>query len=113
MARTEKEVVQVLRKIYADTFGGKEGQRFLISWGDLRAVYGFRKLFDVRFEQLAEAAIEKRLYLWDLGEGENGHLIAVIKSGTIDRWRRVPKKVIEQYRNPPDDGGDTGEEDSE
>lgn len=113
MARTDEEVIQVLRDIYADRFGGKEQQRFLISWGDLRAVYGFRRLWHSRFEQLAEAGFKKRLYLWDLGEGENGHLVAVIKSGTIDRWRRVPKKIIEGYKIPPDDDGDTGEEDSD
>jgi hypothetical protein len=113
MARTDEEVIQVLRDIYAESFGGKVGQRFLISWGDLRAIYGFRKLFLSRFDQVAEAAFENRLYLWDLGEGESGHLIAVIKTGTIDRWRRVPKKIIEKYRISPDDDGDTGEDDSD
>ncbi len=111
MARTDEQVVQVLQELYRQNFGGKDGQRFLISWGDLRAIYGFRKLFTSRFYQLAEAALEKRLYLWDLGEGENGHLIAAIRTGTIDRWRRVPIKVIEEYRLPPDDDGDTVEDD--
>jgi hypothetical protein len=113
MARTDEEVIQILRDIYAESFGGKVGQRFLISWGDLRAIYGFRKLFSSRFYQLAETAFENRLYLWDLGEGENGHLIAVIKTGTVDRWRRVPKKVIEKYREPPDDAGEVSEDDSD
>lgn len=113
MARTDEEVIQVLRDIYAEKFGGKAGQRFLISWGDLRSVYGFRKLFTSRFLQLSEAAHGKRFYLWDLGEGESGHLIAVIKTGTIDRWRRVPKKILEAYSLAPEDDGDTGEDDSE
>ncbi len=75
MARDEDEVVDELKNIYAERFGGKEGQRYLISWSDLRSVYGFRKLFDSRFRQLVEVAYRKRLYLWDLGEGEDGHLI--------------------------------------
>jgi len=103
MARTDDEVIEVLREIYAEKFGGKESQRFLISWGDLRAIYGFRKLFYSRFRQLTEIAYTKRFYLWDLGEGESGHLIAVIKTGTIDRWRRVPKKIIETHSIAPDD----------
>ena len=89
MARTDKEVIQVLRDIYLESFGGKVGQRFLISWGDLRAIYGFGRLHHSRFDQVAEIAFESRLYLRNLGEGENGHLIAVIKTGTIDRWQRV------------------------
>lgn len=113
MPRTNEEVIQVLREMYAERFGGKIGQRFLISWSDLRTIYGFRKLVYSRFYQLAEAGFQNRLYLWDLGEGENGHLIAVIRTGTIDRWRRVPKKIVEQYRIPSDDDGDTGEDNSD
>jgi hypothetical protein len=113
MARTTEEVIKVLREIYAENFGGKEGQRFLISWAALREICGLGKLFSSRFEHLAEAAFEKGLYLWDLGEGENGHVIAVVKTGTVNRWRRVPKKIIEGYRRPPDTDGDTGEDDSD
>ena len=106
------QVVEVLRQFYAEKFGGKTGQRFLISWGDLRAIYGFRKLFSSRFYQLAEIAFEKRLCLWDLGEIENGHLIAVVKTATINRWRRIPKKLIEGYRLALDDDGDNAEDDN-
>jgi hypothetical protein len=113
VARSDDEVIQVLREIYAENFGGKEDQRFLISWGDLRAIYGFRKLFNSRFEQLVEVAHGKRFYLWDLGEGENGRLIAVIRTATVDRWRRVPKKIIEAHRSALDDNGDEDEDESE
>ena len=109
MPRTDEEVIQILKDIYAEKFGGKDGQRFLISWADLRTVYGFQKLYSSRFYRLAEIAPENRLYLWDLGEGENGHLIAVIKTRTIDRWRRVPKKVIETYRIAADEDCDAEE----
>ena len=113
MARTDNEVIEVLKEIYAESFGGKSRQRFLISWSDLRMIYGFGKLFQSRFDQLSEAAYRKNLYLWDLGEGESGHLIAVIRSRTIDRWRRVPKKIAETYYTPPQDESDTEEDDSE
>lgn len=112
MARTDDEVITILRQIYHAEFGGKEEQRFLISWADLRAIYGFGKLFETRFQSLAEAGIRRRLYLLDLGEGENGHLVAVLRTRTVDRWRRVPKKIIEEHRQAPDDAAE-GDEDDE
>jgi hypothetical protein len=112
MARTDDEVVEVLSEIYRAEFGGKDGQRYLISWGDLRAIYGFGKFFESRFRLLLEAAIKRRLYLLDLGEGENGRLIAVVRMKTIDRWRRVPKRIIDEYRLSVDDDG-SGEDDGE
>jgi hypothetical protein len=113
MARTDEEVVDILLELYADNFGGKEGQRFLISWEGIRSIYGFEKLFYSRLNQLEEAAVKKRLCLWDLGVGVNGHFIAVIKARTVDRWRRVPKRIIESYKIDPDDSGEGSEDDSE
>ncbi len=113
VARTDDEVVTILREIYNREFGGKERQRFLISWADLRAIYGFGKLFESRFQSLVEAGIKRRLYLLDLGQGESGRLVAVIRTRTVDRWRRAPKKIIDEYRLPPDDDADEGEDDSE
>jgi len=112
MARTDDEVVSILRDIYNSDFAGKERQRFLILWADLRALYGFGRLTMSRFGLLAEAAMRRRFYLLDLGEGESGHLVAVVRTRTVDRWRRVPKRIIDQYRIPPDDDTDT-EDDSE
>jgi hypothetical protein len=113
MPRTDDEVVLILKSIYNSEFGGKARQRYLISWADLREIYGFKKLFLSRFQQLAEAAYRRRAYLFDLGEGENGHLVAVIPVATVDRWRRVPKKIIDQYRLSPDEDGNEGEDDDE
>jgi hypothetical protein len=98
MTRTDDEVVQILLDIYGARFGGKEKQRFLISWSNLRALYGFKNLIYSRFNSLADAAQKRGLCVWDLGEGENGYMIAVVKMKTLDRWRRVPQKVIDDYR---------------
>jgi hypothetical protein len=103
MARTDEQVVDVLRDIYNAEFAGKNRQRFLVSWSDLRTIYGFGRLTNSRFESLAEAAIRRRLYLLDLGDGEHGHMIVVIRARTVNRWRRVPKRIIEEYRGPQDD----------
>lgn len=113
MARSDDEVIQELLELYGEAFGGKEGARFLIAWGDLRSLYGFRKLFESRFGRLAELAADSGLYLWDLGEGENGHLVAVVKISTIDRWRKVPKKIIEVHKAPPADGNEEEAEDDD
>lgn len=113
MPRTNDEVVTILREIYRSTFGGKQRQRFLISWADLRAIYGFGKLFESRFQALAEAGIKRKLYLFDLGEGESGRLVAVLRMSTVDRWRRVTKKIIDEYRLPSDDNPDSEDDDTE
>lgn len=114
MARTEREVIEALKKIYADQFGGKENQRFLISWSDLRSIYGYGALFTSRFALLAEEAVRRRLYLFDLGESENGHFVAVVRRRTVDRWRRLPKKVAEEYRDPSnEDEEEVVDEDAE
>ncbi|MDS0121119.1 hypothetical protein, partial [Enterobacter hormaechei] len=83
---------------------GKQGQRFLISSNEIRELYGFGKLFESRIDKLVESAFDSGLYLFDLGESERGRLIAVIKSGTVNRWRRVPKKITEQYIEPQSSG---------
>jgi hypothetical protein len=111
MARTEREVIRILREIYEAEFGGKRNQRYLISWGDLRAIYGFSALYQTRFDALVEEGRKRRLYLLDLGEGETGRLIAVLRTRTVDRWRRVPRKIIDEFRMPPDEDGDEEAED--
>jgi hypothetical protein len=113
MARTDEQVASILLDLYNTEFGGKEKQRFLISWADIRTLYGFGRLTMSRFARLDEAALRKRLYLLDLGEGENGHVVAVVKTRTADRWRRVPKRIIDQYRLPPDDDTEGEEEDAD
>ncbi|MFZ4221441.1 hypothetical protein ACEV6Q_26905 [Enterobacter ludwigii] len=113
VACTDSEVVDKLLSIYRDKFSGKQGQRFLISSNEIRSLYGFVKLFDSRVDKLTETAFDSGLYLFDLGEGERGRLIAVIKSGTVNRWRRVPKKIIEQHIEPLSSENSEEEEDDE
>ena len=110
--RSNEEVVDILINLYAEKFGGTEKQRYLISWADIRNIYGLKKLYNIRFNQLVEAASNKKLYLWDLGEGDNGRLIGVIKIKTVDRWRRVPKKIIDNYKIDIDED-DISEDDTE
>ena len=112
MARTDDQVVGILLEIYDATFGGKSGQRYLIRWSDLRSLYGFRKLFVSRFARLREAAAGQGLYLWELGEGDSGYMIAVVKMRTVDRWRRVPKRTIDEYAimSDDDEGGDESDD---
>ena len=106
MPRSEKEVVNILREIYRAEFAGKRDQRFLISWADLREIYGYQSLYQTRFDTLVEEAGRRGAYLFDLGQTEVGRLVAVVPRRTVHRWRRVPRKVIEQYRLPVDDDGD-------
>lgn len=113
MARRHEEIIEILGELYEAEFGGKENQRFLISWADLRSLYGLSRLFPSRVKRLTEQAIESDLYVLDLGEGEHDHFVAVVKVKTVDRWRRVPKKLIAQYTPDEVDEGtaDTDDDD--
>ena len=113
MARTDDEVIDELRLIYAERFSGKSRQRFLISWSDIRALYGFKKLFATRFARLVERAYERNLYLFDMGEGENGRMVAVLRCRTVDRWRRVPRNIIRDHLPPPDATDEPDEDDED
>jgi hypothetical protein len=112
VARTDDQVITELRTIYREQFAGKERARYLISWADLRSLYGFEKLYNSRFEQLAERAVERGLYLFDLGQGDKGHMVAVLLRSTADRWRRASKIVIQDHLPPPSSNGD-GEDDED
>ncbi len=112
MACSDAEVVGKLLSIYNENFAGKAEQRYLISTNEIRSLYGFGKLFETRIGKLTEAAFESGLYLFDLGEGERGRLIAVVKSRTVNRWRRVPKKIIAEYAEElSDSSNDEADED--
>lgn len=113
MARSDEEMVDTLLELYEAEFAGKSGQRYLIEWRDLRSLYGLEKLFFSRFERLREAAAGRGLYLWDLGEGEGGRMVTIIKIATVDRWRRVPKKIIREYELPVSAGADWEGDDDE
>ena len=102
MARTDDEVIDELRAIYMEEFAGKANQRFLISWADLRALYGFGRLEGARFGRLSERAFQRGAYLFDLGESENGHMVAVLRRRTVDRWRKVPRSVVRNHLPSPD-----------
>jgi hypothetical protein len=97
MQKSPEEVVDILDEIYAENFAGKEKQRYLIPMDGLMKLHGLLKMPRSRFEALAECAENEGLYLIDLGEGISGHPIAVVKCSTVNRWRQVPKKVIERY----------------
>lgn len=112
MARSDDEVVEVLLTLYETEFGGKENARFLIGWSHLRAIYGVGKLFQFRFDSLVEAAMRRRLYVLDLGEGDNDRLACVLRMSTVDRWRKVPKRLIEDHRMPTEGEGE-GDDDED
>lgn len=110
--RTDDEVIAVLAALYDAEFAGKAGQRFLLSWADLRAIYGYGNLYETRFQLLVEAASRRRFYLFDLGQTDDGRMIAVIRKRTVNRWRRVPRKIVDDYRRA-DDADNDGEDEIE
>ncbi|MCA8896390.1 MAG: hypothetical protein KDA48_14110 [Amphiplicatus sp.] len=113
MPRTNDEVIDTLREIYAEEFGGRTGARFLIAWSDLRALYGFSRLEYSRFDRLVETGFERGVYIFDLGVSEQGHNVAIVRHRTVDRWRKVPRTIIRNHLPPADDDADdfAGDED--
>ena len=90
-------VVDNLLRIHDDIFAGKENQRFIIAMDDLRKLYGLQRFSSAKFQELVEKAYVSGLYLLDLGTSNRGRLVAVIKADTLDRWRKVPKKIVKMY----------------
>jgi len=97
--RTEDEVIDIMRVFYKEEFGGKSNQRFRLTWADLRSIYGVGKLFRSRFKLLQERAYQRGLYIWCPADEDE---IVVIRCKTVDRWRRVPKRIIDEYRESAD-----------
>jgi hypothetical protein len=60
---------------------------------------------------LGESAADLGLYLWDLGQGEAGRYVAVVRITTVDRWRKVPRRIVEEYQAPVTDADDQANED--
>ncbi len=113
MIRTDDEVIDELRAIYNTEFAGKLKQRFLLAWADLRTLYGFGRLENSRFQRLADRAYERGAYLFDLGEGLNGHMVAIVTRKTVDRWRQVPRSVVRKHLPPPEaDDSNFGDDES-
>ena len=100
MARTDREVIRILRQIYESEFGGKKDQRYNITWANLRELKQFSRLEEGAFYRLFEEGVKHGLYLLDLGLVSGEHIISVIRTNTVNRWRRVPKKILDAYRPP-------------
>ena len=97
MARSNEEVIKILFEIYKDEFGSKKNQRYLIDKGDLRTLFGFSRLEQSRLDSLSEDAYEEDMLIIDLGQISIGNMVAIIKTNTVERWRSVPKKIVQKY----------------
>src|SRR5438132_14164173 len=93
MPRSDEEVIDKILKIYQSRFGGKQGQRFLIGWLEVRDLYPMARMEQGRFTQLWYEGVRRGVYLHDLDYVDGEHLIAVIRTKTVNRWRRVPKRL--------------------
>jgi len=91
VARTDDEVVEVLREIYRSEFGGKTGQRYLIAWSDLRTIYGFGKLFESRFERLVEAGVVTRNDIGRSAAYQLDQRLAVVQTVLLPLFRAEAK----------------------
>ena len=93
MVRTDEQVATELEMLYHEQFAGRKNQRFLISWSDLCALYGCKVFTRFRLKQLIAASSDRSLRVLDVQDG----VAAVIPMGTVDRWRRVPRRVVQAH----------------
>lgn len=99
LIRNNTDMIAELDEIYNTSFGGKERGRFRISWADLRGIRGGSRLEDGPFQSLCDDAKAAGYYLHYLGNVDGEDMIAVTKTRTVNRWRRVPKRVVNPHLN--------------
>ncbi len=107
MIRTNKEVIEILIKIYKAEFGGKLDQRFNLSWSDLRTIRGGARLEYGVYCALWAEGVRRGVYIIELDDNSGERMLAVVRTQTVDRWRRVPKKIINTYAAGANDTGAT------
>lgn len=95
--RSNDEVAEILLELYEESFAGKRRQRFLLSKEDIRQMYPISRIEESRFEDLRLAAEEVGLYIFKAGRNDIDEVFGVVKSQTVDRWRRLPRKIARRF----------------
>jgi hypothetical protein len=88
MSRTDREVVEQLRALFVKNDSGND-RYFLIDWPDLCFLKG-EKLFAYNFYTLCREAELDGLYVWNLGEHEGKHQVAILEKKMVSTWKQIP-----------------------
>jgi hypothetical protein len=106
--RIDDAALRLWEEIYEDEFGGKSRGKFLISRDDLKQLLGVRRLHSSTVRNLADACLNRGLVVIDL----DGYF-AMVELIFIEKWRRVPRRIIKDHAQELDAYGKDGKDDDE
>jgi len=98
---TNERIKCVAEKLYLSayeaSFGGKNRGRFLITRTDLRTLLGVSKLTLECINNLSEECLSEGIVLIDLEDS-----FGIIESSMIFNWRKIPNRIVEEYKDEID-----------
>jgi hypothetical protein len=86
------EIVQTLKKIYEETFGGKDRGRYKITRPNLRKLCGLSRLEETTIKRIVDAALEEGFVLIEVGD-----YFCMVEESVMLNYRPVPKNVGRKY----------------
>lgn len=90
--RSVNEVVEVLRAIYEESFGGKSRGRYKLTRSQFRILCGRSRLEAALTMKIVDAALDEGIVLIELGDH-----FCVIEESAVLAYRPVPKNVGTKY----------------
>lgn len=108
MSRTAREVANILKEIYDESFGDDENEKYRLDWADLRGIAGVGKLEETFVSSISEKMAEADFALITLG-----NFLLVGCESDFAYARRLPARMLERYLPDDDDAEDGFVEDEE
>lgn len=91
--RTPREVVEDLKHLYRQPFGGKERGRMRISRARLRELSIRGRLEEAFIQELTDVALDEGLVIVNLDD-----YFAIVKKSTMLRYRSVTKSMLNELK---------------
>lgn len=104
--RSPAEMVEVLRDIYEETFGGKERGRYRLTHSQFRKLSGRKRLEEGVTNRIINAALEAGFIIIDLGD-----YFCIVEESVMLNYRPVPKSIGLKYL--PDESPSQSDADEE
>lgn len=90
--KTYAQAAIILAELHRSDFGGATNRRFLIGYDGLQQIL---QSWEFDLHQLQRTMHDIGFYLIELPECSE-RTFAVIEAKTVDRWRRVPRRLLKQ-----------------
>jgi len=104
-----EEVAELLYiQVYEAEFGGKTRGRFIVDRGHLKDLLGVKRLHNSTLLRLTDACLEEGLVLIDMDDR-----IGFAESRYVEKWRKVPDRLVTQYVSELNDDDDDDDDDAD